>query len=107
MKHATDVLPRLILLLENEPEFDEIVSAPVRNGYDLSSKYARLRAYLEERFGGNPLQEIPRAELAAVPRLYRRLLKYGEILHPIPRCESRRISAIPAMTAEVIIHFTL
>lgn len=104
-KHAVDLVPRIILILENDEEFDELVSSPVRNGYELNSKYAKLRAYLEERLGGNPLQEIPRAELAAIPRIYRRLLKYGEVIHPVPRCESRRISALPAMIAEVLIHF--
>ena len=105
MRHAADLVPRIILILENDAEFEEIISEPVRDGHELNAKYAKLRAYLEERLGGNPLQEIPREAVSAVPKLYRHLLKYGEVIRPIPRCESRKISAIPAMVAEVLIDF--
>ena len=105
MKNYDLIVLRLLNILERDQEFEDVVSAPVYSEYSAESKYSKLREYLEYRLGMNPLQEVPRELLLELPRIYRRLNKYGEIMHPVPKHECRKVSAIPAMTAEVLIHF--
>ena len=105
MKNYDLTIIKLLNILERDQEFESMVSVPIHSTSAAESKYSKLREYLEYRLGMNPLHEIPRELLLDLPRIYRRLLRYGEIMHPVPRHECRKVSAIPAMTAEVLIHF--
>ena len=96
----------LIAILDKDPEFETLSAERPATGSQLESKYQKLLHYLEERLGMDPLSEVPRRPLLSIPRLYRRLMHYGEVLHPVARCESRKASGIHKMAAEVIIHFT-
>ena len=64
--------------------------------------YNKLREYFE-----NKLMEeaLSRDIIVVMPKVYRRLRKYGEVRHLVPRSELCRVSGVPQMAAEVVIQF--
>lgn len=96
----------LLDILESDEDFRGILYMPVTKEDELERKYRALRSHLESRLRTkSERREVPQELLWAMPGIYIRLAKHEELLHPVPRHEFRMTSALPAILAEVIIHF--
>ncbi len=93
--HAVDKLRILLIRLSDDLEFEDAVRS--------SDKFGRLRAYFEDRLAEKSLD---RDIIEIIPSLYMELKRFNDVRHVVPRSESRKISGIPQMAAEVIVQFT-
>lgn len=93
--HAADRLKVILIKLEEDQEFENALSG--------TDKFNKLRAYFEDRLSAKSLD---RDFLEVMSKLYMTLKKRNEVMHVVPRSESRKISGIPQMAAEVIVRFT-
>ena len=92
--HAADKLRIIMIKLAEDQEFENALRG--------TDKFNKLRAYFEDRLSDKALD---RDFLEVMPRLYLTLKRHNEVLHVVPRSESRKISGIPQMAAEVVIQF--
>jgi hypothetical protein len=93
--HAADKLRIIMIKLAEDQEFENALIG--------TDKFNKLRAYFEDRLSDKTLDKD---FLAVMPKLYLALKRNNEVMHVVPRSESRKISGIPQMAAEVIIRFT-
>lgn len=93
--HAADKLRIIMIKLSEDQEFENALSG--------TDKFNKLRAYFEDKLSDKALD---RDFLEVMSRLYLTLKRNNEVMHVVPRSESRKVSGIPQMAAEVIVSFT-
>jgi hypothetical protein len=92
--HTIDRLKIILVKLYDDVEFEEAAK-----GVDA---YDKLRSYFETKLAEKAMS---RDVIVVMPKVYRRLRKYGEVSHLVPRSELCRVSGVPQMAAEVVIQF--